>query len=56
MEPPHGPPAWVPCVCEVGVYFCTIHAQHAHDCPCPDIEDWAASPYQSADQDPQSAD
>jgi hypothetical protein len=25
-----------------GNYWCTIHGQHAHDCPCPGIEEWEA--------------
>ena len=34
----------IPCTsCED--YWCTLHAMHAHDCPCPPIEEWEQSPY-----------
>ena len=36
-------PIWAPCVC--GEFWCREHDQHAHDCPCPPIEDWASDPY-----------
>ena len=37
-------PAWTPCPdCEN--YLCNIHAIHAHECPCPSIEEWDHSPY-----------
>ena len=35
--------AWVPCICEN--YWCLIHGMHAHDCPCPPIEEWETDPY-----------
>lgn len=38
-------PAWVPCQCEPGVYWCSIHEEHAHDCKCPPIDEWEVSPY-----------
>lgn len=31
-------PAWVPCPdCEN--YWCRAHDMHAHDCPCPAVEE-----------------
>lgn len=40
--------AWVPCPdCED--YWCTVHQQHAYECPCPDIEEWTTSPYRDDD-------
>lgn len=38
-------PAWVPCPCDCGNYWCTIHQTHAHDCECPPIEEWETDPY-----------
>ena len=38
-------PAWVPCDC--GGFWCSIHDEHVHDCPCPPIEDWEVDPYQA---------
>jgi hypothetical protein len=38
-------PAWVPCPAGCGDFFCTIHYQHVHDCPCPPVEDWPTDPY-----------
>ncbi len=42
---PGPPPApWSPCPsCED--YWCEIHKMHAHDCPCPPVEEWVTSPY-----------
>ena len=37
---------WMACDC--GEYWCQEHAQHAYECPCPPIEDWAHSPYADA--------
>jgi hypothetical protein len=37
-------PAWVRCDCCEN-YLCRIHGTHAHDCPCPPVEEWANSPY-----------
>lgn len=35
---------WSPCPnCEN--YWCEIHKMHAHDCPCPPVEEWETSPY-----------
>lgn len=37
-------PAWVPCPgCDD--FWCVIHQQHAHDCPCPAVEEWDVDPY-----------
>ena len=37
-------PAWVKCSwCED--YWCTIHEDHVHNCPCPAIEHWDVDPY-----------
>ena len=34
-------PAWVFCeMCED--FMCNIHHEHVADCPCPEIEVWAA--------------
>jgi len=44
--PPSSPlPAWVPCsLCED--FLCTIHeGEHAADCECPPIDEWACDPY-----------
>jgi hypothetical protein len=38
---------WVLCQCDD--YWCQIHGQHVFECPCPDIDWWAArqvSPYE----------
>ena len=37
-------PAWVKCPCCEN-FFCTIHRMHAHDCECPEIDDWTVDPY-----------
>lgn len=37
---------WILCVC--GDFWCIRHAQHVHDCDCPSVEDWPASPYLAA--------
>jgi hypothetical protein len=37
-------PAWIPCPCCEN-HLCTIHEMHAHDCPCPSIEEWETDPY-----------
>ncbi len=36
-------PAWVPCVC--GEFWCNVHEEHAFECPCPPVDEWAVSPY-----------
>lgn len=37
-------PAWIRCTgCEN--FWCTIHEMHAHDCPCPPIEEWDTDRY-----------
>lgn len=33
-------PAWFPCDC-CEEYLCTIHYEHAFECPCPPIDVWA---------------
>ena len=36
---PYSAGVWVPCdSCED--YWCTDHDMHAHECPCPPIEEW----------------
>jgi hypothetical protein len=40
-------PAWIPCDCCEN-FLCTIHGMHAHDCPCPPIEEWSTDPYRPA--------
>ena len=40
------PPAWMPCP-DCDNFICTIHKQHAHDCECPAIEEWAVDPYET---------
>jgi len=41
-------PAWIPCPDDCGEFYCTIHGEHACDCPCPPIEEWGdVDPYQS---------
>ncbi len=37
-------PAWIRCNCCEN-YWCRIHAKHAHDCTCPEIQEWKQSPY-----------
>ena len=37
---------WIPCLC-CEEYWCTIHQEHAFECPCPEIEEWPRSPYLS---------
>lgn len=37
-------PAWIPCP-SCPEFWCTIHDQHACDCPCPPVEEWAVDPY-----------
>lgn len=36
-------PSWSPCRC--GDWWCNTHQQHAHDCPCPAVEDQDGDPY-----------
>ena len=43
-------PAWIPCPCCEN-FLCTIHGMHAHDCPCPPVDEWPTDPY----ADPQPA-
>ena len=38
--------AWVPCRC-CDNYWCRVHERHAHECPCPPVEEWDNSPYAS---------
>lgn len=35
-------PCWTPCPC-CDAWICRIHGQHAHDCPCPSIEEWEST-------------
>ena len=36
---------WIPCP-NCDEFWCTIHDQHAYECPCPPIEEWGdADPY-----------
>ena len=38
---------WTPCPC-CEDFICNLHGAHAHDCPCPPVEDWhaiGADPY-----------
>lgn len=35
---------WVPCEC-CPEFWCVIHDQHAFECECPAIEEWATDPY-----------
>jgi len=37
---------WTRCAC-CDDYLCAIHGGHAHECPCPAVEDWTLSPYLS---------
>jgi hypothetical protein len=37
---------WIPCPENCGNYWCQIHNEHAHDCPCPPVEEWEQSPYE----------
>ncbi len=44
-------PAWVRCESFDG-FLCTIHTgEHAHDCDCPAIEEWACDPYSAGGVD-----
>lgn len=36
--------AWTPCPCCEN-FLCLIHGGHAHDCPCPPLEEWTTNPY-----------
>jgi hypothetical protein len=36
-------PVWVPCPC--GNFMCLLHDQHAHDCPCPPVDEMDHDPY-----------
>jgi hypothetical protein len=36
--------AWIKCPC-CDEFLCTIHQQHAFECPCPPIEEWKKDPY-----------
>lgn len=47
FKPPSVYPAWISCPGECGEFWCTIHREHAYDCPCPEIEDWDGDPYAS---------
>jgi len=43
---PSGPDSVIPWIkCPCGNHWCVIHSQHAYECPCPLMEDWAISPY-----------
>jgi DNA (cytosine-5)-methyltransferase 1 len=40
-------PAWTECP-DCGDFWCNLHGEHAYDCPCPPVDDWAEfdlSPY-----------
>jgi len=40
------PGVWIACPGGCGAFWCTLHNQHAHDCACPEIEDWGeVDPY-----------
>lgn len=39
-------PAWVPCP-HCGEWLCTIHRMHVFECPCPPVDEWERSPYQT---------
>jgi hypothetical protein len=41
------PAPWVPCPCCEN-QWCHLHQMHAHECPCPEIAEWEASPYRPA--------
>jgi hypothetical protein len=41
-------PAWIPCPC-CECFWCSRHGMHAHDCPCPPIEEWDEDPYEHGD-------
>jgi hypothetical protein len=43
-------PPWTPCPC-CETFVCTIHETHAHDCPCPSIEEWETDPYSPVAQE-----
>jgi hypothetical protein len=48
-------PAWVRCG-GCSDYLCTIHGLHAHECPCPAIEDWGdLDPYRAGGRSPRAA-
>lgn len=39
---------WMPCSCDN--YWCVKHDEHAHDCPCPSIDEWGdVDPYLADD-------
>jgi hypothetical protein len=38
-------PCWIPCAWGCGDFWCLAHGMHAHDCPCPSIEEWEVDPY-----------
>ena len=40
---PDGP--WSLCSHGCGDWWCSVHQMHAHECPCPPVEEWASSPY-----------
>lgn len=48
MSPPDPYDYWSRCPC-CEDYWCSIHQQHAHDCPCPPVEDWSAFDVTPAD-------
>ena len=51
FQAPQTQPAWTPCPhCEN--YLCNLHEMHAHDCPCPSIEEWETDPYEVRRQAP----
>ena len=35
---------WIPCSFCDG-WWCRIHDMHAHDCPCPPVDEWDCDPY-----------
>ena len=47
LTTPHAPgsPPWIPCK-NCDDWWCTIHGQHAFECPCPPADEWEPiSPY-----------
>ena len=40
---PDGP--WSLCSHGCGDWWCSVHQMHAHECPCPPVEEWTSSPY-----------
>jgi hypothetical protein len=34
-------PSWIPCPDGCSDAYCVQHEQHAHECDCPSIDEWA---------------